>query len=60
MAVTTLHPDQVQGSIGKKFTYSTYLGVFKGISGSFGAISNTSSFGDDAKLTFLIKSMSVN
>ena len=60
MAVTTIHPSQVQGSTGKKFTYSAYLGVFRGIDMTFGAVSDLSNFGNDAKLTFLIKTVSDN
>ena len=60
--VTTINPLYEKTANGKKFMYSTQLGVFKGGSESgsmciFGAISNTASFGND-KIHFLVKEMS--
>lgn len=68
IAVTTIHPKQVQNAIGKHFTYSTYLGVFRGelfqdtiVSQKrlFAVASNYTNFGDNT-LHFLIKEADFN
>lgn len=70
IVVTTIHPKHVQNATtGKHFTYSTYLGVFRGelydesgvgTNRLFAAISDKNGFGADLKLHFLIKEGNFN